>query len=215
LNSGEGGAILSNNPDLIAVCESFSNAGRSSEHTEFGYVRNATNARMSEFQAALLLSQLVRLEEQSRMRSQNAGYLTKLLGDIPGITPARTYDGCTRNAYHLYMLRYNPAHFAGLPRSGFLKALEAEGIPGSGGYTPLNKEPFLKNTLHSRAFQTIYSSADIAAYDERNHCPVNDQLCDEAVWFTQNMLLGSKEDIEQMADAIRKIHKHASALLSS
>jgi dTDP-4-amino-4,6-dideoxygalactose transaminase len=215
LNSGEGGAILTNSPDLIEVCESFHNAGRGKEHKEFGYVRNATNARMTEFQAALLLTQLSRLEEQSRTRAQNAAYLTKLLAEIPGISPARTYDGCTRNAYHLYMLRYDPAHFAGLPRSGFLKALEAEGIPGSGGYTPLNKEPFLKNTLHSRAFQTIYSSRDIAGYEERNHCPVNDRLCEEAVWFTQNMLLGSKEDMEQIAEAVRKIQKHASALLRS
>lgn len=215
LNSGEGGAILTNNPDLIEVCESFHNAGRGTEHKAFGYVRNATNARMTEFQAALLLSQLARLEEQSRTRTQNAGYLTRLLGEIPGITPARTYDGCTRNAYHLYMFRYDPAHFSALPRSGFLKALEAEGIPSSAGYTPLNKEPFLKNTLHSRAFQTIYSPADIAAYEERNHCPMNDQLCEEAVWFEQTMFLGSKEDMDQIAEAIRKIQKQATTLLSS
>ncbi len=215
LNSGEGGAILSNNADLIEVCDSFHNAGRGTERKAFGYVRKATNARMTEFQAALLLTQLARLEEQSRLRTQNAVHLTKLLAEIPGITPARTYEGCTRNAYHLYMLRYNPAHFSGLPRSGFLKALEAEGIPGSGGYTPLNKEPFLKNTLHSRSFQATYSPADIAAYEERNHCPANDQLCEEAVWFEQTQLLGSKEDMEQIAEAIRKIQKHASALLSS
>ena len=36
---------------------------------------------------------------------------------------------CTRNAYHLYMFRYDPARFAGLPREIFLKALAAEGIP--------------------------------------------------------------------------------------
>ncbi len=215
LNSGEGGAVLSNDSHLIEVCESFHNAGRGTEHKEFGYVRNATNARMTEFQAALLLTQLSRLEEQSRTRSENATHLTKLLGEIPGIAPARTYEGCTRNAYHLYMLRYDPAHFAGLPRARFLKALEAEGVPCSGGYTPLNKEPFLRNTLHSRAYQTIYSSAEIAAYEERNHCPVNDHLCEEAVWFTKEMLLGPKEDMEQIAEAIRKIQKQASALLSS
>ena len=54
------------------------------------------------------------------------------------------YDGCTRNAYHLYMFRYDKEKFAGLPRAKFLKALAAEGIPCSGGYSPLNKEPFLK-----------------------------------------------------------------------
>ena len=214
LNSGEGGAILTNNEELISICQSFHNAGRGTGTGGFSYVRNGTNARMTEFQAALLLSQLARLEEQSRLRSENAKYLTQLLKEIPGITPARTHDGCTRNAYHLYMLRYDPAHFSGAPRSRFLKALEAEGIPGSEGYTPLNKEPFLENTLHSRAFQRIYSPAEIAAYEERNHCPANDQLCNDAVWFTQTMLLGTREDMEQIAEAIRKIQKQSSALVS-
>jgi hypothetical protein len=31
-----------------------------------------------------------------------------MLREIKGITPARQYEGCTNNAYHLYMLRYNP-----------------------------------------------------------------------------------------------------------
>ena len=75
------------------------------------------------------------------MRAQNGAYLTSLLKDIPGIAPARMYDGCTRNAYHLYMFRYDRQHFAGLPRALFLKALAAEGIPASGGYSPLNKRP--------------------------------------------------------------------------
>lgn len=215
LNSGEGGAILSNNSDLITICESFHNAGRGVEHKEFGYVRRATNARMTEFQAALLLSQLARLDEQSQIRTKNAKYLTQMLGEVPGISPARTYDGCTRNAYHLYMLRYDPGQFSGLPRSGFLKALEAEGIPASGGYSPLNKEPFLENTLQSRSYQRIYSTAELTAYRDRNHCPVNDRLCEEAVWFTQEMLLGPKEDMEQIAEAVRKIQKHASSLMKS
>lgn len=52
-------------------------------------------------------------------------------------------DGCTRNAYHPYMFRYDPNAFAGLPRAVFLEALAAEGVPASAGYSPLNREPFL------------------------------------------------------------------------
>jgi DegT/DnrJ/EryC1/StrS aminotransferase family. len=58
-----------------------------------------------------------------------------MLREIPGILPAKTYPGCTRNAYHLYMFRYRAEAFAGLPRDQFLRALHAEGIPCSGGYT--------------------------------------------------------------------------------
>jgi perosamine synthetase len=138
-----------------------------------------------------------------------------LLGEVAGISPARMYEGCTRNAYHLYMFRYDPAHFGNLPRQRFLRAMQAEGIPCSSGYAPLNKEPFLKQTLHSRAFRYIYQPKEIAELEARNQCPENDKLCQEAVWLTQNLLLGSREDMEQIAEAIGKIQKQSSLLVGS
>ncbi len=210
LNCGEGGALLTQRDDLIEACRSFQNNGRG----RGGYVRNGCNLRMTEFQAALLLSQMARLEAQMQAREANGTYLTRLLGEIPGITPARMYEGCTRNAYHLYMFRYDRAAFEGLPRAGFLKALAAEGIPASGGYSPLNHEPLFEATLRSKAYRTIYpeSYPNDALARIRDGCPVNERLCEEAVWFTQTMLLGHRADMEQIAEAVGKIHKHAGAL---
>lgn len=214
LNSGEGGAILSNDEDVIERCYAFHNNSRGRKTTgyDFSYIARGLNLRMTEFQGTLLMAQMTRLEEQSKRREQNAGYLTSLLREIPGIRPARMYEGCTRNAYHLYMLRYAPEKFAGLPRAKFLKALNAEGIPSSAGYKPLNKEPFLKNTLESRGYQKIYSKSYIAKWQERNRCPENDKLCEEAVWFIQTMLLGGRSDMDQIAEAVRKIQTHAAEL---
>ena len=56
---------------------------------------------------------MTRLEEQSKTREQNAAYLSGLLKEIPGIQVAKTHSGCTRNAYHLYMFRYNKDAFGG------------------------------------------------------------------------------------------------------
>ena len=123
------------------------------------------------------------------------------------------YEGTTRNGYHLYMLRYDQAHFADLPRARFLEALAKEGIPCAGGYTPLNKEPFLKATLNSRAYRMIYSEREIAEWEGRNQCPENDKLCEESVWFFQTMLLGPRRDMDEIAGAIRKIQQHAGELL--
>lgn len=212
LNSGEGGAVVAADARLIEICKSFHNQGRGELNAGLGYVRNGDNRRLTEFQGALLLAQLTRLEEQAKTREQNAEYLTKLLREIPGIIPAKMYEGCTRNAYHIYMLRYDSNQFTGLARERFIKALRAEGIPCSGGYSPLNKERFMKATLHSRAFRYIYSPKVIAALEERNQCPENDRLCQEAVWFSQNLLLGTKQDMDQIAEAIRKIQKQASLL---
>ena len=212
LNAGEGGAILTNSDELIEQCKSFQNNGRGSSTAGFSYVRNGANLRMTEFQAALLLQQLTRLEEQSRRREQNAAYLTELLREIKGIAPARMHEGCTRNAYHLYMFRYDRAHFDGLPRGKFLQALVAEGIPATGGYQPLDKEPFLKNTLQSRGFQAIYGAGRIASYLEKTRCPANDALCEVAVWLTQTMLLGPRSDMDEIAAAFRKVQRNSTRL---
>ncbi len=209
LNSGEGGAILSRNEELLERCRSFQNNGRAKGGGSFEYARNGSNYRITEFQAALLIEQLTRLEAQSRIREQNAAYLSEQLRQIPGISPARMYDGCTRNAYHIYMMRYDSKQFEDLPRSIFLKALKAEGIPCSGGYKPLNKEPFIEATLRSRHYRNIYPEKELARYKDRNQCPENERLCEEAVWFGQTMLLGGRSDMDQIAEAIRKIRQHA------
>jgi len=213
LNSGEGGAILTSDPGLHEFCKSFQNQGRGPAGATFAYARQGSNLRMTEFQAALLLQQLTRVEEQSRVREQNAQYLTSMLREIPGISPARMYGGTTRNGYHLYMLRYDPAHFAGVPRARFVAALTKEGIPCASGYTPLNKEPFVQRTLNSPVYRTMYSEREIAEWGERNACPENDMLCEEAVWLFQTMLLGPRQDMDEIAEAIRKIQKHAGNLV--
>ncbi len=215
LNSGEGGAILTSDLGLHEFCKSFQDQGRGPAGAAFAYARHGANLRMTEFQAALLLQQLTRLEEQSQVREQNAAYLTSLLREIPGTSPARMYEGTTRNGYHLYMLRYDPAHFADLPRARFLAALAKEGIPCASGYTPLNKEPFIKARLNSRVYRMIYSEREITGWEERNECPENDKLCEEAVWFFQEMFLGPRRDMDQIAEAIRKIQKHAGELVST
>lgn len=215
LNCGEGGALITSDGELLERCYRFHNNSRSRAAAgtpDFSYRGTGANLRLTEFQAALLLSQMTRLEMQSKRREQNAAYLNAQLSQIPGITPARTYDGCTRHAYHIYMLRYDPSGFAGLPRERFLKALRAEGIPASGGYSPLNKEPVVTETLAGPAYERIYGRETMARWRERNECPMNDRLCEEAIWMGQTTLLGERRDMDQIVEAFAKIQRHASEL---
>jgi len=216
LNSGEGGAILTDDEQLHERCYTFHNngSGLKAPGGNFAYAGTGDNRRMVEMEAALLLAQMTRLEEQSECRTRNAVYLTSLLKEIPGIVPAQMHEGCTRNAYHLYMFRYQKAGFGGLPRATFLKALAAEGIPASRGYLPLNLEPFLQAAVQSRAYRKLFPENVLRDWKERNECPANNQLCEEAVWFTQNMFLGTKSDMDQIAGAIRKLQKHAGELMT-
>ncbi len=220
LNAGEGGAIISDDEAFIENCYTFHNNSRARKGTAgstgFAYSpRPGANLRLTEFQGNLLLAQMVRLDEQSRTREENAGYLASSLSRIPGIKPARLYEGVTRAAYHLFMFRYDKQAFGGLPRSAFLKALTAEGIPCSSGYRPLNKEPFIQTALQSRGYRRVYSKETLEGWRERNACPQNDILCEQAVWLSQNMLLGSRSDMDQIAEAIAKVHAHAGELARS
>jgi dTDP-4-amino-4,6-dideoxygalactose transaminase len=209
LNSGEGGAVLTNNDDLIHRSRGFHNNGNVPDYNGSG-----CNLRMTEFQGALLMEQLTRLEAQSQIRERNAKHLTSQLKEIQGITPARQYEGCTRNAYHLYMFRYNRERFNNVPKASFLKALAAEGIPCYGGYTPLNKAASLTNTLNGKAYRYIYPAKELADYQERNHCPKNDRLCEEGVWIPQTALLGDTESMDHIAQAILKVQKQSTSLLA-
>jgi perosamine synthetase len=212
LNSGEGGALASNDPEFIERCYAFHNNSRGRTGANFSYKAKGLNVRMTEFQGAVLLSQMTRLAKQMKNRESNAMYLTSMLKEIRGLAPARMYPNCTRNAYHLYMFRYDPARFSGLSRDGFLKALAAEGIPAAGGYSPLNKEAVVTNTLESRSYKRIYGDRIGAQWADRNQCPANDRLCGEAVWLTQNMLIGPRQDMDDVIAAIRKVQRHAGDL---
>jgi dTDP-4-amino-4,6-dideoxygalactose transaminase len=214
LSSGEGGAILFKDETLLERAYAFHNngSGRGRGGVMAQYAATGANLRLTEFQAALLLARMERLGRESKTRSENAAYLSSMLSRIPGIRPVRMLSGCTNNAWHLYMFRYDPQAFAGLSRDGFLKSLNAEGIPASRGYTPLNKQSFIKATLESRVYRKLFPGKVLDEWADRNQCPFNDKLCNEAVWFTQNMLLGPRSDMDQMAEAIAKIQAHADGL---
>jgi hypothetical protein len=44
---------------------------------------------------------------------------------------------------------------------------------------------------------------------------VNDRLCEEAVWFTQTMLLAPRSAMDQIAEAVRKVRTHAAELVKA
>ncbi len=215
LNCGDGGAVLTNSDEWADKVYSFHNncRARQTSSNDFSYRSSrGGNLRLTEFQAAILQAQMTRLEEQMKTREQNAEYLRGLVREIPGIVPAAMYEGCTRNAYHLWMYRYDKAQFAGLPRAKFLQALNAEGIACNPAYGRLNQEAFIAETLRSRSYQRLFPAQTLAQWAERTACPANDKLSEEAAWFPQTVLLGPRSDMDQIAEGIRKIQKHAGEL---
>lgn len=217
LPAGEGGAVVGNDEELMDRVWSYHNCGRPyrSVKGKTGYPMAGNNRRMTEYQAAILLNQMQRLEAETAKRVENANYLTSRIKDIPGIVPHKLYDGATRAVYHLYPMRYKREQFGGLPRSRFIAALSAEGIPCSSVYGPQYKDELIEAALTSRNFKRAFPKERLDRYRDELHYPGNEQLCQEAVCFTQNMLLGPKSDMDDIANAIQKVYENRDALAKS
>ena len=212
LTSGEGGAIVTNDEAFAHLCYDFHTPGGGKKSASSG---RGANYRLTEFQAALLLAQLTRFEAQAKTRDANAAYLSQLLRQIPGTTPATLPAGATRSAWHLYMFRYDSTEFAGLTRAKFLAALAKEGIAASAGYTSLTTSAHVTALATNPHYQRLYGKDTMARWVDRNRCPVNDRLVAEAVWFGQTKLLGPSTDMEKIAAAIVGIQKRAGDLARS
>ncbi len=202
LNAGEGGVIITNDELLADKLWSVHNVGRTRTGKWYEHHVLGGNFRMTEWQAAILLTQLERLPEQTDRRTGNAERLTELLTDIPGIITLAADPRVTRHAYHLYALRYEPAGFGGRTREQFVEALSAEGVPCSEGYVPLYKEVvFQKIQAGQGAWCQAGRRIDYANLD----LPAAEQVCADTVWLGQNMLLGEESDMQEIAKAIHKI----------
>ena len=218
---GEGGAIVSDDEDLIDRCFSFHNFGfpygSMVGAVGGGAVMLGTKMRLTEFQAAIGLVMMERLEEETVRRVENAAWLKTKIEKIPGIIPYKLYDHVTRATFHMFPFRYQKDKFQGLSRATFIKALQAEGIPCLSGYEPLNRMPYLAHAFQTKNFRKMYPKEllDINAYNRQNECPENDRLCnEEAVWLHQYVLLAGKSDLDDIAQAIEKIQQNAGKLKS-
>jgi len=222
---GEGGAILTDDAALYDKLYSYHNYGYKTNVAPGSYENIAAfilgnKIRMAEYQAAIGLCQMRKLEEQTRIRNENAAYLTPKLAAIPGITPVKPYPGVTRLSYYMYPFIYNEAEFNGLSRADFVKALSAEGVPASPGYPkyPIYTQEFIHEMFKTEVYKKFYTSQELdwEAYKARNHCPGLLKTFDTSVWLSSTgMLLGSKADMDDVVRAVEKIHKNSARLRSA
>lgn len=197
ITAGEGGIVLTNSKEYQERCWSIVNVGRVPDGAWYEHHVLGSNYRLTEFQGAILRVQLTRLAEQTARRWENAQFLNTELARIPGIRPMRVDERVTMHAYHLYIFRYDSAAFGGMPREEFARALSAEGVPCSLGYTPLYRTDL---------FRTQGTIAGTRVDYTKVLCPVTERACtEEAIWLFQSMLLGTRDDMQDIVDAVAKI----------
>ena len=214
MTAGEGGIILTNDDDVAGKSYSLQTIGRVKGRPFYEHFTAAWNYRMTEFQGALLLVQLERLEEQTQRRWENACYLDTLLKDIPCLRLQRDDPWVTRSSVHVHASRYVADAMSGVPRQKFLEALYAEGVPAWGGWPhPLYRNPVFSQMNFGRKGHPYTCSfyGKTVDYNACN-CPAVEQLCQEAVWLSQRFFLAEREDMRDIAHAVEKVWESREAL---
>jgi dTDP-4-amino-4,6-dideoxygalactose transaminase len=210
ITAGEGGMIISNNDKFEVQARSVHDCGRMPGEWFYSHFIYGSNYRLSEWQGAILQVQLGRLDQQTKRRHHNARLLDRLLQAIPGITPQKLDDRCTRNGQYAYIFHVNKKEFAGLSTGRFIEALNAEGIPHQASYPPLHQLDMFRNGEYRKRLSGKQAKEKHKFLKAK--FPVTQRATWETVWLPQPVLLGDEEDMHEIAAAIAKIQKNAKEL---
>ncbi|MCM1568090.1 MAG: UDP-4-amino-4,6-dideoxy-N-acetyl-beta-L-altrosamine transaminase [Roseburia sp.] len=193
--SGEGGAVTTNDEELYQRLERLRTHGitrdRSrmvhptdarwyNEQVELGY-----NYRMTDFQAALLISQLHKLPKFSARRKEIVKRYDEAFGEMPELLVQKTIPQ-SDTTRHLYILRLNTERLS-CDRRQFFDALYRENICVQVHYLPVY--------WHSYYEKLGY---------EKGLCPEAEKLYQEILSLPLYYSM-TDEDVEDVICAVRKI----------
>lgn len=198
MTSGEGGALITNNKELYNKAYLIHNVGRPPGDKIYEHILLGSNDRMSEFQAAILLCQLERLDYFTNIREENARKLNEFLAEIDGIIPQKFNENCTKNTHYMYMFLFKKDCFGGMGKMEFIKAMQREGIECHVPYPLIFNTEFFKKEIIKR-YSRIYESIN------ENDYPNAAQIVKEVVWIPHYELICNEQDLIRIKEIICQI----------
>ncbi|GAC27164.1 UDP-4-amino-4,6-dideoxy-N-acetyl-beta-L-altrosamine transaminase [Brumicola pallidula] len=159
ITTAEGGAVLTNNPELAQEIVLFAKHGITRDHGLFDaettkislagdwYYQQLTlgyNYRLSDMQAALGISQLKKLDDFILARQQKATFYIQALANLPLILPQRTSID-NQSAWHIFVVELKPQGGdtnRGQTRKAVYQQLVEKGIGVNVHYIPIHLHPF-------------------------------------------------------------------------
>jgi UDP-4-amino-4,6-dideoxy-N-acetyl-beta-L-altrosamine transaminase len=152
ITTGEGGLALSNNADLASAMKRFCSHGVVRDPIDMVYtphgpwyyeqVELGYNYRMTDIQAALGLSQLLRLDQFILKRREIAHRYNAELAHLPITKPWQSSDA--NSAHHLYVIHID-VKVAKVSRLEVFQHMRDEGIGVNVHYIPVHTHPFYQN----------------------------------------------------------------------
>jgi len=155
ITTGEGGAVVTNDKKLIQKVKLFRNHGINTDlherqKTESWYYEIETpgfNYRLTDFQCALGISQLKKLESRIHKRNMLANQYDRFFEGMDGIAPLKKQEFIA-HAYHLYVVKLDINRLK-RNRLEIFSFLRNEGIGVNVHYIPVHYHPFYKKTFNT------------------------------------------------------------------
>jgi dTDP-4-amino-4,6-dideoxygalactose transaminase len=201
ITGGEGGAIICNNERLAQKIYSYIDCGRISSKYFYKHESYGTNYRMTEYQAAILRTQLRKFPSQHQLRNENAKYLADNLNEIEGIRVMKPTPGTTELGWYVYPIVFAPEKFSGLSKSQFYKKLNRARIPTDDCYPPLHSLDCFRDIRLKKGLD--YSNANWGGIksDDKNF-PIVSDIYSRSVEFPHEILLASKDKLDSIVQFI-------------
>ena len=204
LTAGEGGAIITNSEELAQKIYSYIDCGRKANAYFYKHYSYGTNYRMTEYQAAVLRTQLRKFPSQHELRNMNARYFMKELNKIDGIKVMKPTPGTSELGWYIYPIIFEPDKFGGLNKSQFYKKLNRGGIPTDDCYPPLHGLDCFRNIRLKKGID--YSKANWGGKKSENtHFPLVSDIYSRSIEFPQEILLASKQKLDEIVEFIKSL----------
>ncbi len=205
MTTGDGGMTMTNRREWAERMDLFRDKGwtRKPGYGARSYAFLAPNYRMTELQGAVGLAQVKKVRSVVEKRMELGHYLSALIGEVDGITPAPNTPG-SEHSYWLYAL-----HVDAWPIQAFAEALTKEGIPTGAGYTGdpiyLCMDALMgKKTFGNSGYPLDGSHGGRQIEYTKGLCPHAEAALQTMVTIGLNENY-SQRDIEDIAGAIRKV----------
>ncbi len=182
ITTGEGGIIVTDNPDIARICRSLRNQGRNEmgawlEHERLGY-----NYRLDEMSAALGVSQIKRIESLIAKREKVAQIYTNRLSRIEWIRTPIVKPGI-RMSWFVYVISVSP----GINRDNIMLQLEKDGIPTRNYFAPVHLQAYIREMFGT----------------SKGLLPVTESLANQTISLPFHGNL-TEEQVERVVEALYK-----------
>lgn len=195
VTGGEGGAVLTNNEEYYQKLLLYRSHGITKNEADYRRVSDGPwyheqidlgfNYRLTDMQAALVISQLDKLDMFTRRRKEIVAKYNDAFSKLPEITVQEEIPE-SDTTRHLYILRIRPEKLT-IDRKGFFEAMAAENICCNVHYIPVYRHPYYEALGYPKGL-----------------CPRAEKLYEEMLTLPLYYAM-SDDDVDDVIHAVEKI----------